>query len=195
MATTNIPSAADKPGASCPPSSSLPPTAHAAGGGWNLSVLVLGTLACLAAFALYAYPTSRPLLMVDDFQILLRSWTWRLTWENLWQPSNEHTMPLGRLSTWALVQIAGKPTAVPLAAALQGPLATRTKAALLAGCDIALHCNGELDEMKQVAREAKTLTGPALLRAQAALAQLHAPAEIDIERAEARLSEMTGALA
>jgi beta-N-acetylhexosaminidase len=54
-------------------------------------------------------------------------------------------------------------------AALQGPLAARAKAALLAGCDIALHCNGELDEMKEVAREAKTLSGPALLRAQAAL--------------------------
>jgi beta-N-acetylhexosaminidase len=80
-------------------------------------------------------------------------------------------------------------------AALQGPLAARTKAALLAGCDIALHCNGQLDEMKEVAREAKTLSGAALLRAEAALAQLRAPSELDIEKAEARLAEMTEALA
>jgi beta-N-acetylhexosaminidase len=80
-------------------------------------------------------------------------------------------------------------------AALQGQLGTRTKAALLAGCDIVLHCNGELDEMKEVAREVKTLSGAALLRAQAALAHFRTPSELDIERAEARLSEMTGALA
>jgi beta-N-acetylhexosaminidase len=80
-------------------------------------------------------------------------------------------------------------------AALQGPLATRTKAALLAGCDIVLHCNGQFDEMKQVAREVKTLSGAALLRADAALAQLRLPSELDIEKAEARLAEMTGALA
>jgi len=65
----------------------------------------------------------------------------------------------------------------------------------LAGCDIALHCNGQFDEMKEVAREAKTLSGAALLHAEAALAQLRAPSELDIEKAEARLSEMTGALA
>ena len=44
-------------------------------------------------------------------------------------------------------------------AALEGPLNTRTKAALFAGCDIALHCNGKLDEMIEVAKEAKDLAG------------------------------------
>lgn len=80
-------------------------------------------------------------------------------------------------------------------AALQGPLGMRTKAAMLAGCDIALHCNGQLEEMKEVAREAKTLSRAALRRAQDALAQLRTPAGLDIEKAEARFGEMTGAAA
>ena len=80
-------------------------------------------------------------------------------------------------------------------AALQGPLGMRTKAAMLAGCDIALHCNGQLDEMKEVAREAKTLSRAALRRAEDALAQLRSPAGLDIEKAEARFAEMTGAAA
>ena len=41
-------------------------------------------------------------------------------------------------------------------AALEGPLSARTKAALFAGCDIALHCNGKLDEMIEVARRRKS---------------------------------------
>jgi hypothetical protein len=40
-------------------------------------------------------------------------------------------MPLGRLTTWALVHLAGRPTALPLAAALQGPLAALAAAWLL----------------------------------------------------------------
>jgi beta-N-acetylhexosaminidase len=81
-------------------------------------------------------------------------------------------------------------------AALEGPLGTRTKAALFAGCDIALHCNGKLDEMMDVAREAKELAGEALDRADGALAQLRTPADLDIQAAEARLREMlVGAVA
>jgi beta-N-acetylhexosaminidase len=80
-------------------------------------------------------------------------------------------------------------------AALQGPLGVRTKAAMVAGCDIALHCNGQFDEMKEVAREAKTLSRAALRRAEDALAQLRMPAGLDIEKAEARLAEMIGAAA
>ena len=80
--------------------------------------------------------------------------------------------------------------------ALEGSLGTRAKAALFAGCDIALHCNGKLDEMIDVASEAKELSGEALNRADAALAHLREPAEIDVEAAEARLREMMmGAIA
>ena len=31
--------------------------------------------------------------------------------------------------------------------ALDGPLGVRAKAALFAGCDMVLHCNGEMEEM------------------------------------------------
>ncbi len=89
----------------------------------NYQVIVLALAACLAAFALHAYPVFRPMMVYDDFQILEKSLTWRSTWANLWVPSNEHAMPLGRLSTFALVQSAGRQTLLPLATALQGPLA------------------------------------------------------------------------
>jgi hypothetical protein len=49
--------------------------------------------------------------------------------------------------------------------------------------------------MKEVAGEAKTLARSSLRRAEAALAQLRAPAGLDIEKAEARLAEMTRAVA
>jgi beta-N-acetylhexosaminidase len=80
-------------------------------------------------------------------------------------------------------------------AALEGPLASRAKQAYLAGCDIVLHCNGELHEMKEIAPEAKPLAGRAQQRAEAALALLREPLEFDIVRAEARLTELVGAIA
>jgi beta-N-acetylhexosaminidase len=80
--------------------------------------------------------------------------------------------------------------------ALEGPLSARTKAALFAGCDIALHCNGKMDEMIGVAKEAKELAGESLARANAALAHLREPAPLDVAAAEARLREMLmGAIA
>lgn len=74
--------------------------------------------------------------------------------------------------------------------ALEGRLGARAKAALFAGCDIALHCNGKLDEMIDIAKEAKELSGAALERADKALAQLRTPASLDVGAAEARLHEM-----
>jgi beta-N-acetylhexosaminidase len=68
--------------------------------------------------------------------------------------------------------------------ALSGTMAERTRAALAAGCDVALHCNGELDEMEAVAGEAGPLAGAALARATTALAARRPPAEFD--RVEAR---------
>ena len=56
--------------------------------------------------------------------------------------------------------------------ALDGPLALRAKAALFAGCDLALHCNGDMDEMKDVASEVKELDGLSLKRSEQALAHL-----------------------
>ena len=59
--------------------------------------------------------------------------------------------------------------------ALEGPLGSRAKAALFAGCDVVLHCNGDMDEMKDVAKEAKTLDGVSQRRADQALSHLSAP--------------------
>ena len=74
--------------------------------------------------------------------------------------------------------------------ALDGPLSVRTKAALFAGCDIVLHCNGNLDEMKEVASELKPLDGQHLRRADHALSHLVAPDAFDPAVAEARLTEL-----
>jgi beta-N-acetylhexosaminidase len=54
--------------------------------------------------------------------------------------------------------------------ALSGNLATRTAASIAAGCDIALHCKGDLAEMQMVAAAAGDMTQAAQTRAQAALA-------------------------
>jgi len=74
--------------------------------------------------------------------------------------------------------------------ALDGPLSARTKAALFAGCDVVLHCNGKMDEMRQVASEVKPLDGHSQRRAEHALSHLSAPDEFDPAIAEARLTEL-----
>jgi beta-N-acetylhexosaminidase len=74
--------------------------------------------------------------------------------------------------------------------ALDGALSARTKAALFAGCDIVLHCNGKMDEMRDVAAEVKVLEGQAERRADAALARLTAPNAFDRARAEAQLAKL-----
>jgi beta-N-acetylhexosaminidase len=71
--------------------------------------------------------------------------------------------------------------------ALSGSLAGRTRAALAAGCDMALHCNGDMDEMKGVASAARPLAGRAAARAAAALARLPRAVEpLDVEEARHR---------
>ncbi len=74
--------------------------------------------------------------------------------------------------------------------ALDGPMEVRTRAALFAGCDVVLHCNGEMDEMMMVASEAKKLEGLPLKRAEAALAHLARPDAFDPAAAEARLAQL-----
>src|SRR4051812_22087117 len=50
--------------------------------------------------------------------------------------------------------------------ALSGSLGERAAAAFAAGCDVALHCNGRLDEMQAVAEEAPPLAGDTQRRAE-----------------------------
>jgi beta-N-acetylhexosaminidase len=70
--------------------------------------------------------------------------------------------------------------------ALSGSLGERTRAALAAGCDLVLHCNGDMAEMQSVAAAAPHLQGEAARRAAAALAKRRAPAALDVaaKRAE-----------
>src|ERR1700728_646690 len=65
-------------------------------------------------------------------------------------------------------------------AALSGSLTDRAKAAIAAGCDMILHCNGKMDEMIAVAAAAPQLAGDAARRAAAALAQRKPAAAIDV---------------
>jgi len=74
--------------------------------------------------------------------------------------------------------------------ALSGSLRERTRAALAAGCDVALHCNGNFEEMQAVAAESSSLSGASAARATRALGALQKPAAIDLEAVRAAFSDM-----
>jgi beta-N-acetylhexosaminidase len=63
--------------------------------------------------------------------------------------------------------------------ALSGTIGERSKAAIAAGCDVVLHCNGKLDEMRDVADSVPLLAGEAVRRADAALMSHETPSEFD----------------
>src|SRR5476651_1783673 len=63
--------------------------------------------------------------------------------------------------------------------ALAGTIAERCRAIFTAGCDMVLHCNGKLDEMREVARQTPELSGKALERARRALASRGVPQPFD----------------
>ena len=79
--------------------------------------------------------------------------------------------------------------------ALDGPLNVRAKAALFAGCDVVLHCNGDMEEMKAVASETGVLEGASLRRAEHALSLLLDPKAFDPAAAEARVAALLGGAA
>lgn len=63
--------------------------------------------------------------------------------------------------------------------ALSGSLPEKCASALAAGCDMLLHCNGKLDEMREVAAASVELKGKALRRAKAALKSARKPQPFD----------------
>lgn len=69
--------------------------------------------------------------------------------------------------------------------ALSGSLGARTAASMAAGCDIALHCKGDMAEMQQVAAHAGAQTPATRARAKAALAMRRTPDPVDIEALDA----------
>lgn len=74
--------------------------------------------------------------------------------------------------------------------ALSGNIAERTRAIFAAGCDMALHCNGNIEEMREVAGQTPELSGTALARAKAALASRKAPQPFDRAAARAELDAL-----
>ncbi|MGZ8322271.1 MAG: beta-N-acetylhexosaminidase [Rhodoplanes sp.] len=79
--------------------------------------------------------------------------------------------------------------------ALSGRIADRTRQALAAGCDLALHCNGDLKEMEEVALGACELSGAATRRAERALASRRKADSVDIAEARITFSRMMGTTA
>jgi len=77
--------------------------------------------------------------------------------------------------------------------ALSGTIAERSRAAFAAGCDVVLHCNGDLNEMSAVASQSPELKGEAAQRAAAALAQRKAPEEFDVDAARKIFAQMVDA--
>jgi beta-N-acetylhexosaminidase len=75
--------------------------------------------------------------------------------------------------------------------ALSGTLAERARATFAAGCDVVLHCNGSLDERREVADACPPLSGEAKRRADVALAMRREPAPFDVAAARAEFSALS----
>ena len=73
--------------------------------------------------------------------------------------------------------------------ALSGSIGERVAASLAAGCDLALHCNGNMEEMAAAAAAAPLLGGKALARFEAALAALREPEPFPAKEAEEARAE------
>jgi beta-N-acetylhexosaminidase len=74
--------------------------------------------------------------------------------------------------------------------ALAGAIDARCRAAIDAGCDVVLHCNGSLDEMQAVAAAVPPLSGAAERRATAALAWRRGGPDIEVTAARAQFAAM-----
>jgi beta-N-acetylhexosaminidase len=74
--------------------------------------------------------------------------------------------------------------------ALGGTYAERTRGALDAGCDLVLHCNGKMEEMREIASALRPLTAEAAVRVERAAAQAAKPAAFDRKTARARFDAL-----
>lgn len=76
--------------------------------------------------------------------------------------------------------------------ALSGSLADLSRDALVAGCDLILHCNGTLAERAEVAHAAGAMSDIAQSRALRALSYRQKPDDIDISALDAQLEVLLG---
>jgi beta-N-acetylhexosaminidase len=74
-------------------------------------------------------------------------------------------------------------------AALGGAFAERASAVIAAGCDVALHCSGELAEMREVAGVVPPLAGESAARFARAIAELGEPQAFDADQALVLVTE------
>ncbi|MBO0346266.1 beta-N-acetylhexosaminidase [Roseibium sp. CAU 1637] len=76
--------------------------------------------------------------------------------------------------------------------ALGGDMRERASHSFAAGCDIVLHCNGEMDQMRMVADAAPELSGISDRRCREALGRLPDAQEVDLEATQARFRQLMG---
>ena len=76
--------------------------------------------------------------------------------------------------------------------ALRGPITTRALSSLAAGCDLVLHCNGDLAEMQALAGVCPLLSGAGLARSERALAMRSAPEVVAADALEAAFEQAMG---
>jgi beta-N-acetylhexosaminidase len=74
--------------------------------------------------------------------------------------------------------------------AMRGNFAQRARDTLAAGCDVVLHCNGDMSEMRAIAEGVGPLAGPSLMRAEQAMASVNAPQEFDVAEARAVIDRL-----
>lgn len=74
--------------------------------------------------------------------------------------------------------------------ALKGAPGIIARDVLTAGCDAALHCNGDLTEMRGMIADVPPLTAKAWARFQAGRAMVQAPDEVDVAELQAHLDAM-----
>lgn len=75
--------------------------------------------------------------------------------------------------------------------ALSGSVTEKARRALEAGVDLILHCNGEMDEMRELAEATPLLEGPALQRCERALGHRRQPDMFDEAAARAEFQQLT----
>ncbi|MCE0504814.1 beta-hexosaminidase [Roseivivax sp. GX 12232] len=74
--------------------------------------------------------------------------------------------------------------------ALSGSVPERGAAAMAAGCDCVLHCNGDYEEMAPLMEEVGEMSAESHVRAVAALTARRDPGEVDIEALTAKLEAL-----
>ncbi|MEA2879296.1 MAG: beta-N-acetylhexosaminidase [Hyphomicrobiales bacterium] len=75
--------------------------------------------------------------------------------------------------------------------ALSGTLAERARATFAAGCDVVLHCNGTLEQRREVADACPPLSGEGKRRADAALSSRREPEPFDVAAAREEFAAMS----